>query len=468
MAISVVQSTKFTGASGSFVSNTTAGNCVVVCVADNGATTAATVTAVTLGGSAGNFAQAKSASSSTTQLSAIWVDKNCAGGVKTIAVTISNGSDPIVFIYEISGIDTVSPLDQTAGTTGSSTSWSSGATATTSQASEIFIGTASVHDVGTVTPPGAYTNQAVTAGANAINQAVAGFDIVAATGTATYAGTENLTEKWSAVVITLKAAGAGTNVSISPATIQVPAQAVTPSVTVPISPAIVLVQAQGITPTVITGAVINPAIIHVPALTLTPGITVPISPAVIHVAAQPVTVAIKHKRLIASITNSTGTDPVTSTPYLEGITAYVYNGATEYALQLGSQVFGGNTIPAFFMTNVNNPPFLPPTVSSASTTLSPSGTGLEMQSGAATSGSTNSAVVLEDSTLSGVSGGTVDLIGGQILLNGSQLSIPSGYPYSTDGNTGSSWATGERAFINQLVSGLNDLVSQLQSLGLMA
>src|SRR5258708_32368133 len=195
MAISVVQSTKFTGSSGSFVSNTAAGNCVVVCVADNGPTGAALVSAVTLGGSADNFAQAISASASTHQMAAIWVDKNCAGGVKTIAVTISGGSDPIVFIYEVSSIDTASPVDKTAGATGTSNAWSSGATATTTVANEIFIGLGSVHDQGTVTPPAGFTNQAVTAGGGAINQAVAGFNIVAATGTATYTGTASLTEK---------------------------------------------------------------------------------------------------------------------------------------------------------------------------------------------------------------------------------------------------------------------------------
>lgn len=60
---------------------------------------------------------------------------------------------------------------------------------------------------------------------------------------------------------------------------------------------------------------------------------------------------------------------------------------------------------------------------------------------------------------------TINITSGTINLN---MAIPSGYPYTTDINTGSSWGTGERAFINQLVNGLNDLIASLINRGLIS
>jgi hypothetical protein len=73
-----------------------------------------------------------------------------------------------------------------------------------------------------------------------------------------------------------------------------------------------------------------------------------------------------------------------------------------------------------------------------------------------------------------IDGNVIQFTGTSPILTGmNQLELvpvmatPSGWPYSTDTNTGSSWATGERSFINQLVNGLNDLVNSLMNRGLM-
>lgn len=49
-----------------------------------------------------------------------------------------------------------------------------------------------------------------------------------------------------------------------------------------------------------------------------------------------------------------------------------------------------------------------------------------------------------------------------------QMAQPTNYPYLTDNNTGSSWATGERSYINQCVNGLNALVNSFENHGMMA
>jgi hypothetical protein len=51
----------------------------------------------------------------------------------------------------------------------------------------------------------------------------------------------------------------------------------------------------------------------------------------------------------------------------------------------------------------------------------------------------------------------------QFLSTLHQMSALSGYPLSTDGNSGSAWASGERGYINAIVNVLNSLISELIS-----
>ena len=210
MTISVVHTTSANSLSVT-IPSTTAGNCLVVAIMSENSS-AQSVSGITLGGSADNFAAAVS---DTTQHTTafIWCDPNCAGGQTAIVISGSNlavgtGQGGVV-IYEVSGLATSSVVDKTShsdGTTG--TSWTSTATATTTVANEFWVGCADT----TTTPTGPsspWSNTAPSGG-----HAIAGYQIVASTGTATYNGTAApLGGPWAACTATLAAGGTSANVT---------------------------------------------------------------------------------------------------------------------------------------------------------------------------------------------------------------------------------------------------------------
>lgn len=53
----------------------------------------------------------------------------------------------------------------------------------------------------------------------------------------------------------------------------------------------------------------------------------------------------------------------------------------------------------------------------------------------------------------------------QFLAGLSVLNPPALYPLSTDPNSGSSWASGERVYLNDVINALNTLISHLQANG---
>lgn len=195
------------------IPSTTAGNCLVVCVgAASGNATAPALTGVTLGGAAGNFG-ALVTKTATNGISAadgafIWADPNCAGGQTSVVISGTNlnvtaGVGGVV-VYEVSGLVLSAVLDKSSsGSSGTNvTTWSSGATATTAQASEFWVGC--VVGSGTVTAPGSpWTDSGA-----GLSHMAAGTQIVSATGTATYNSTQT-TGIYSAAVATLKAAAGG-------------------------------------------------------------------------------------------------------------------------------------------------------------------------------------------------------------------------------------------------------------------
>ena len=129
-----------------FASPTTAGNTVVVCVVAAQTTTNPTVSGVTLGGSADHFTSAISADTNVTADDAeIWYDPGCAGGQTAVAVTFNAGTGTgqlmDVQVFEVSGALTT---DVTAASysVSSGPSFTSSATAVTSQANEIWFGCA--------------------------------------------------------------------------------------------------------------------------------------------------------------------------------------------------------------------------------------------------------------------------------------------------------------------------------------
>ena len=206
------------------IPSTTAGNCLIVCIDGyNSSALSQSVSGVTLGGSAGNFSQMVT-NTTTLTFVAIWADPNCAGGQTTVVISgtnlsTSSGAGGYVVVYEVSGLATASVLDQSSSATGTSTAWSSGATATTTQASEFWVGTAMIQ--GVVTVPGApwITTR------NSATQACAGYQIASTTGSATFGNTQSGNFQWSAAVVTLKSLAAAAT-ALPPRIIHVPNPAV--------------------------------------------------------------------------------------------------------------------------------------------------------------------------------------------------------------------------------------------------
>ena len=199
---------------------TTAGNCLVVCVGSWADPNSGLVSGMTLGGLAGNFG-ALVAAPSTLALCFLWADPACAGGQTALVVTGTNlvvaVDSGAITVYEFTGLAaTVAALkDKTAGNTGTTgTAWSSGATATTANAVEVWVGVGNTFDVesGAGAPWTSTTEQ----------YGRAGYQITAATGTATYSGTQASSGGWSAAVATLRqpsaAAAAVPDVAMAPMT----------------------------------------------------------------------------------------------------------------------------------------------------------------------------------------------------------------------------------------------------------
>ena len=120
-----------------FTTAQTAGNLNIVAVGWNDTTS--TVSGIS--DSRGNsYALALGPTSGTGLRQSIYYAKNIVGGSNTVTVTFNQAAAFVdVRVLEYSGLDTVSPLDKTAGAAGSGTSASSGA-ATTTSANELIFG----------------------------------------------------------------------------------------------------------------------------------------------------------------------------------------------------------------------------------------------------------------------------------------------------------------------------------------
>lgn len=232
MAITVVQhasntATHTSGTSATdtatFASNLTAGNCVVACISTGSVFTAVSVTSVTTNGSAENWSQAVGDPFSSGA-NYIYVNPNTGGGQKIIdvnwafggTVSSTNTASIVIEIYEISGLVAANVVDQSnQNNVSSNANWTSNATPTTTQASEIFIGKVSTFastSANTITGPSSPWNNESQLNATYLVSSVtrhltqlSGFQIVSATGTATYSGTQTDTgNDADSIVVTLK------------------------------------------------------------------------------------------------------------------------------------------------------------------------------------------------------------------------------------------------------------------------
>jgi|SRR5580704_5504973 hypothetical protein len=220
MAPGLVQSASTGGASGTTLTvtlgaATTAGNTLVVCVGTVDGSDPI-VSAVKLGGSAGNFAKAV-AHDGAADSCEIWYDFNCAGGQTSVVITFTgdSGGSPstAAVVMEWSGMLTTASADKTNFADSFSTSWSSGSSGTLSQAGELLIGAAAIQAAGvTLTPASPWTALSAVSGTggDAIKLQVS-YQVVSAATAQAYTGTISSNSAWNALVATFKAATSTTH-----------------------------------------------------------------------------------------------------------------------------------------------------------------------------------------------------------------------------------------------------------------
>jgi hypothetical protein len=155
---------------------------------------------VTLGGSAGNWASQVTLTTALAGQVALWADPNCAGGQTSVAITQNGpGASLAAQVYEISGLVTTSPLDASSSngpTSLTTSSWTSNASGTTTQATEIAIGVVGgYNNAGSSTtltgPSSPWTNETQVTPSTGVFL-LSGYNILSSTGTVTYSGTSNI------------------------------------------------------------------------------------------------------------------------------------------------------------------------------------------------------------------------------------------------------------------------------------
>ena len=205
-SIALVQSNAAQGSGVSSVSaafpvSNTAGNLIIAFVRMS--STSQTVTVTDSAGDA--FAQAVSqAQTADGHQAYIFYAKKIAGGVNTVKATFSaTNNHPWLAIYEYSGLNATSPLDQTAHAQGTSAAASSGATAMTVSANELLF-------AGTGLPAG-YTGKATASGGFTLLQQETGTspadnegEMVGSPAPYTAPFTLSSSTNWSAVLATFK------------------------------------------------------------------------------------------------------------------------------------------------------------------------------------------------------------------------------------------------------------------------
>ncbi|HMD55664.1 MAG TPA: hypothetical protein VKJ65_14045, partial [Phycisphaerae bacterium] len=167
-----------------------------------------------MGGVASNFVQVVDNHAGFVGIEQ-WACPNAPAGSTVVVVNLSGVDNPIVDIFEISGLALSSVADQfDSGFSNGTSAWSSFATAATTQAEEIVIGNMGGYDALFAGPapvmagPAAFTNGAQQT-VNSWLFGLAGYQVVSAIGSYVYNGTSNLASPdlvYAACVATYKAA----------------------------------------------------------------------------------------------------------------------------------------------------------------------------------------------------------------------------------------------------------------------
>ena len=223
MAITLVQHAAGSSATNAVtitLAATGGGNALIVVASSAiGAGTDADLDGITLGGSASGWASQLFLNGDPDNGGiSVWADFSIAGGQTSLAVTAATGNTPVmVDVFEVSGLAATSVLDKTVTgqVNGAGTTWTSGATATTTQAAEFIVGTVSGYNNagGTFTftgPSSPWTDEAQLSPDTGIAQ-LSGYQIAAGEAAFTYSGTATTASPnlyYVAAVATFKGAGA--------------------------------------------------------------------------------------------------------------------------------------------------------------------------------------------------------------------------------------------------------------------
>jgi hypothetical protein len=215
MAITIVQHASDSGGGAApaaiqvnLPSPATPGNCLIAAIGSAAVNPAATlaVASVTTGPGllAENWAAAATAAQAAN-LAAIWADPATEGGDQTITITIAGGNYVTADLYEVAGLsqNPASVTDQASSATGTGASWSSGATGITIMPSELVVGVISQYSPlgpGLTGPSSPWINEPVQTATDA--NSLSGYQIAAAQGAFTWAGTSSTPALWAAAAAT--------------------------------------------------------------------------------------------------------------------------------------------------------------------------------------------------------------------------------------------------------------------------
>jgi hypothetical protein len=197
-----------------FGSNVTVGSFLILVMAYGDANT------VTITDSTSNtWVVGPSALQTGQRQNSVFYVKSAVGGATTITVTFGSGqyADSAIIAYEWSGMNTSSPLDQSATNTTTTATDAVGPTATTTQASEIaFFGIASATNTPGFTGDATYSTINTQAGFDLYTSLGLQYKTLSSTGAQSASATTSASQSSVMVLSTFKTAAGIVNQGIPP------------------------------------------------------------------------------------------------------------------------------------------------------------------------------------------------------------------------------------------------------------
>jgi hypothetical protein len=450
----LVQQSAVTAATTLTLAGTGAGNTVIV---GYGATGATTPTGVSVGSMACTLIPG-TAETSATASSSLWIAVGVPAGQTAVTVTGGSSTSPALWAAEFSGMGSAT-VDKVKIGTASGSSWTSGATATTTSATEVWAGFAYLHTTasqGTPAITGAWTGST---GSSGSQRAAAGYQLVSSTGAATFSGSQTGTGvSYSASVATI-AAGAVT-LALPVARVAVAAYPPAPANgarTLALPVAGVTAAAYSLTPAsgarTLTLPVARVAVAAYPPAPVYAR-TVALGTAQVSVAAHMVAV---YRALLLSIAATAGEDDYGNS-FPAGVTTFQAVTGQSAQLDQGAVSLLSDSS-QFDAAGLATVPSLPGA--------------LGISSGQATPSDNPVNITLLSEAAAGVTDGQIQLIAGEVeifgtliadslTLNGQVISVPQGAPptiMAAPSTYNSTWG-------NSVVNGLNYLIAVDQGAGI--